>query len=64
MAIFGSFSLASIPIEQKLTDKVRILINSIVFKTLFQGIQNRMNLKLIQTKIFRSGNVLLYYQPL
>ncbi|EKO16470.1 hypothetical protein LEP1GSC081_2936 [Leptospira kirschneri str. H1] len=64
MAIFGSFSLASIPIEQKLTDKVRILINSIVFKTLFQGIQNRINLKLIQTKIFRSGNVLLYYQPL
>ncbi len=62
MAIFGSFSLASIPIEQKLTDEVRILINSIVFKTLFQGIQNRMNL--IQTKIFRSGNVLLYYQPL
>ncbi|OOV40592.1 hypothetical protein B1J93_15975 [Leptospira kirschneri serovar Pomona] len=64
MAIFGSFSLASIPIEQKLTDEVRILINSIMFKTLFQGIQNRMNLKLIQTKIFRSGNVLLYYQPL
>lgn len=35
MAILGSFSLASIPIEQKLTDEVRILINSIVFKTLF-----------------------------
>ncbi|EMO29457.1 hypothetical protein LEP1GSC170_3610 [Leptospira interrogans serovar Bataviae str. HAI135] len=33
-------------------------------KTLFQGIQNRINLKLFQTKTFRSGNVLLYYQPL
>ncbi|EMN48378.1 hypothetical protein LEP1GSC088_3348 [Leptospira interrogans str. L1207] len=33
-------------------------------KTLFQGIQNRISLKLIQTKTFQSGNVLLYCQPL
>lgn len=67
IAIFGSSDLAVTLIEQKLIDEVRIFINPIVLgggKTLFQGIQNRINLKLFQTKTFRSGNVLLYYQPL
>nr|WP_082269109.1 dihydrofolate reductase family protein [Leptospira interrogans] len=67
IAIFGSSSLAATLIEQKLIDEVRIFISPIVLgegKTLFQGIQNRISLKLIQTKTFQSGNVLLYYQPL
>ncbi len=33
-------------------------------KPLFNGIHEKLNLKLLKTKTFRSGNVLLYYQPI
>ena len=32
-------------------------------KPLFTGLDDKVNLKLIKTRTFRSGNVLLYYQP-
>jgi len=32
-------------------------------KPLFKGIKDKLNLKLLKTKAFNSGNVLLFYQP-
>ena len=31
---------------------------------LFKGIHDKLNLKLLKTKTFHSGNVLLYYQTI
>lgn len=31
--------------------------------SMFKGIKDRINLKLLKTRTFRSGNVLLYYEP-
>ena len=66
LAIFGSSDLALALIQKDLIDEFRIFVNPVVLgggKSLFNGIKGRLNLKLIKTKTFRSGNVLLYYQP-
>jgi dihydrofolate reductase len=67
LCILGSSDLAVSFLEAGLLDEVRILLNPIVLgegKTLFKGIQNRLHLKLLKTRIFKNGNVLLTYQPL
>lgn len=66
IAIFGSSDLTVTLMEQGLVDEYRIMVNPIVLgngKSLFKGIKNKINLKLIKTKAFKSGNVLLYYEP-
>ncbi len=66
VAIFGSSDLAVSFLEHGLIDEFRIMVNPIVLgggKTLFQGIAKQLTLKLVKTKVFKTGNVLLYYQP-
>ncbi len=66
MIIFGSSDLAVTFIEHGLIDEYRIMVNPIVLgggKSLFKGVKDKLNLKLLKTKTFKSGNVLLYYQP-
>ena len=65
IAIFGSSDLAVAFIEHNLIDEFRIMVNPVVLgegKTLFSGIKSKLNLKLIKTRTFQSGNVLLYYE--
>ncbi|RHX77941.1 dihydrofolate reductase family protein [Leptospira yasudae] len=65
IAIFGSSDLSVPLIDDGLIDELRIFVNPVLLgggKPLFQGIQQRIKLKLTQTRTFRSGNVLLYYQ--
>jgi dihydrofolate reductase len=65
IAIFGSSDLTVTLMEHGLVDEYRIMINPVVLgdgKPLFKGIKNKINLKLIKTKTFKSGNVLLYYE--
>jgi dihydrofolate reductase len=67
MAIFGSSDLAVSLLQMGLIDELRIMVNPVVLgngKPLFNGIHEKLNLKLLKTKTFRSGNVLLYYQPI
>ncbi len=67
MIIFGSSDLAVSFVEHGLLDELRIMINPVVLgqgRSVFQGIHDRLRLKLLRTKTFHSGNVLLYYQPL
>jgi dihydrofolate reductase len=67
IAIFGSSDLAVTFIEHGLIDEFRIMVNPVVLgrgKTLFDGIKNKLDLKLLKTKSFKSGNVLLYYMPI
>lgn len=66
IAIFGSSDLTVTLMEQGLVDEYRIMINPIVLgngKPLFKSIKHQTKLKLIKTKTFKSGNVLLYYKP-
>ncbi len=66
LAIFGSSDLALTSIQHGLIDEYRIMVNPVVLgngKSLFKGIRERLNLKLLKTQTFASGNVLLYYQP-
>lgn len=66
IAIFGSADLASTFIQHGLIDEYRLMINPVLIgsgKQLFNGIKNRLNLKLIKTRTFVSGNVLLCFQP-
>jgi dihydrofolate reductase len=65
IAIFGSSDLAVTFIDLGLIDELRIMVNPVVLgdgKTLFSGIKSKLNLKLIKTRTFQSGNVLLYYE--
>lgn len=66
IAIFGSSDLAVMLIDQGLIDEFRIMINPIVLgggKPILHGIKSQLELKLIKVKQFKSGNVLLYYEP-
>jgi dihydrofolate reductase len=66
MIIFGSSDLAASFAEMGLIDEYRIMVVPVVLgagKSLFTGIRQQLNLKLINTRTFRNGNVLLYYQP-
>ena len=66
LAIFGSANLTMSLLQMGLIDELRLMVNPVVLgkgKPLFEGIHEKLNLKLIKTRGFRSGNVLLYYQP-
>jgi dihydrofolate reductase len=67
LAIFGSSNLAASLLQMGLIDELRIMVNPVILgsgKSLFNGIHDKLNLKLLKTRTFRSGNVLHYYQPL
>jgi dihydrofolate reductase len=64
LIIFGSANLASYLTNHGLIDEYRIIVNPLVLgkgQPLFKDLKVRLNLKLLKTKVFRSGNVLLYY---
>lgn len=66
MVIFGSGSIVSALAQLGLIDEYRLFVNPVVIgdgQSLFSGITERLNLKLVSTRPFRSGNVLLQYQP-
>lgn len=67
IGILGSANLASDLIRQNLIDEYRIMVNPVVLgegRPLFEGIEKKIALKLLRTRNFKSGNVLLYYAPL
>jgi dihydrofolate reductase len=64
--IFGSANLASTLQKLNLIDEYRIMVNPVVLGrgiSLFKAMTIRLNLYLLQVKIFKSGNVLLFYRP-
>ncbi len=67
LLILGSSNLAVSFIDHALLDECRVMINPVVLSrgtALFNGINDRLRLKLLRTKTFHSGNVLLCYEPI
>src|SRR5215217_45197 len=66
IAIFGSSDLAVTLVENGLIDEYRIIVNPVFLgqgTPLLKGIKDKIELKLLEAKVFKSGNVLLYYAP-
>ncbi len=66
IALLGSGSIMSEFAQHGLIDEYRIMVNPVVLGSgnpLFKGIKDRLHLKLLKTRTFRNGNVLLYYEP-
>jgi dihydrofolate reductase len=66
LAIFGSAALTMSLLRMGLVDELRLMVNPVLLgdgNLLFKDVHERLNLKLLKTREFRSGNVLLYYQP-
>lgn len=66
LIILGSGSIVSQFAQQELIDEFQFLVNPIILGNgtpLFKNISKRLNLKLIQSKTDRSGNVFLRYHP-
>jgi|WetSurMetagenome_2_1015567.scaffolds.fasta_scaffold168602_1 dihydrofolate reductase len=67
MAIFGSATLANSFLEAGLVDEIRAMVNPLLLGTghpMFKNGLEKKDLKLISTRVFDNGNVLLTYQPL
>lgn len=66
IAVFGSNNLSVQLLQLGLLDEVRIMINPVAIckgTLLFSGIQNKISLTLLKTRVFANGNVLIHYQP-
>ncbi len=67
LAIFGSANLTASLLQMGLVDELRLMVNPVILGSgtpVFKGIHEKLNLKLLRTQTFRSGNVLLCYQPI
>lgn len=66
MAILGSGSLVSQLAQHGLIDEYQFVVAPVALgrgRPLFDGIQQKVTLKLLKTRIFGNGNVLLRYEP-
>lgn len=66
MMIFGSGTIVNQLTKLGLIDEYQLMVNPVVLgkgKPLFKDITGKINLKLVKTKTFKSGIVLLQYQP-
>ncbi len=66
MTILGSGSIVTQFAEHGLIDKYQVMIDPVALGNgvpLFQGIKRKLNLQLTDSRIFKSGVVLLSYEP-
>jgi dihydrofolate reductase len=66
IVILGSGSIVSQLTAADLIDAFQIMVNPVVLgkgRTMFDGIQKRLNLELTTTRAFGNGNALLSYRP-
>ena len=66
LAVLGSPNLTVSLLGMGLVDELRVMVNPVALgdgKSLFRSSKQELGLKLLQTRTFRSGNVLLTYRP-
>ena len=67
LVIFGSGSIISQLAQERLIDEYQIVVVPVVLgkgRTMFDGIQAKLPLKLTKSRTFGNGNVLLCYEPM
>lgn len=67
LTVLGSGSIVSLFAEQGLIDEYQIMIDPVVLSNgtpLFRNIKRKLDLKLTGTRTFKSGVVLLCYEPM
>lgn len=65
MVIMGSGSIIAQLAPEKLIDEYQMVVNPIVLgagRTMFDGVKEKLNLKLTNSRTFQNGNVLLCYE--
>jgi dihydrofolate reductase len=66
MVILGSGNVVSQLAEEGLIDEYHLVVNPIVLgkgRTMFDGVKEKLRMKLTKTRAFGNGNVLLCYEP-
>lgn len=66
LVIMGSGSIVSQLAGENLIDEYQVVVNPIVLgagRTMFDGLKEKLNLKLTNSRTFGNGNVLLCYEP-
>lgn len=66
MTILGSGTIITQLAQSGLIDEYQFAIDPVAIKTgtpVFQGISQQLELELFKTKTFKSGTILLFYQP-
>ena len=66
MAILGSGSIVSQLAPEGLIDEYQVVVNPVVLgkgRTMFDGVKEKLNLKLTKTRAFGNGNVFMCYEP-
>lgn len=66
LTVLGSGSIVAQLAQAGLIDEYQLLVNPVVLgrgKTMFEGIRDEILLKLVETRSFGNGNVLLRYEP-
>lgn len=67
LTVLGSGSIVSQLAQAGLIDEYDILLNPVVIgkgRTMFEGMTKKLALKLIETRRFGNGNMLLKYEPI
>ena len=66
MAILGSGTIVSQLAQEGLIDEYQVVVDPIVLgkgRTMFDGVKDKLNLKLTKSRAFGNGNVYLCYEP-
>jgi dihydrofolate reductase len=66
LVILGSASLVRQLAAERLIDGYQIAVNPVVLgggKSMFANLQHKMDLRLVDSRTFKNGNVFLSYQP-
>jgi dihydrofolate reductase len=65
MVILGSGSIVSQLTQAGLIDEYQLVVNPVVLgkgKTMFEGVKEKVTLRLTKTRAFDNGNVVLSYE--
>ncbi len=67
IVIMGSGSIVAQLADAGLIDEYQIVLNPLVVgngRTLFEGVKNKLPMRLAKSRAFGNGNVVLFYEPL